>query len=101
MSQQKPGGSSYGKYFRDLAVSHGLQSTPQDREWLMTPPKGETQQRDLVLYLGCNVMKTAHLVRTVMDVFKLLGVDFVAVGGVSYCCGIQHFQNGDEKAARS
>ena len=28
-------------------------------------------------------------------------MDFVAVGGASYCCGIQHFQNGDDTAARS
>ena len=36
-----------------------------------------------------------------MDVVKLLGEDFVAVGGAAYCCGIQHYQQGDSKAALS
>ena len=78
MSQQKSGGSNYAKTFRDLAVSHSLQSTPQDREWLMTPPKGEVQQRDIVLYLGCNVLRTTHMIRTVVDIFKMLDLDFVS-----------------------
>ena len=75
----------YRNYFREVDVLHGLQSTPEERDWLLTTPKGEVKQSDIVLYLGCNVMRTTHLVRTVMDVFKLLEVDFSAVGGASYC----------------
>ena len=91
----------YRNYFREIDVLHGLQSTPEERDWLLTTPKGDVKQSDIVLYLGCNVMRTTHLVRTVMDVFKLLNVDFTAVGGASYCCGIQHHQRGDEASAHS
>ncbi len=64
-------------------------------------PKDDVKPHDVVLYLGCNVLKTSNLVQTVVDIFKLMDVDFVAVGGASYCCGIQHFKRGDESAARS
>ena len=97
--QKDPG--YYRKYFREMDVLHGMQSTPEERDWLRSVPKGEVNPTPVVLYLGCNVMRTTHLVRTVMDVFKLLGEDFVAVGGAAYCCGIQHYQQGDSKAALS
>ena len=93
--------SFYQEYFKEIDTLHGLQTTPQEREWLLSVPKGEVRPAQVVLYLGCIVLRTAHLVRTVVDVFKLLNVDFVTVGGVSYYCGIQHYQKGDTDAARS
>ncbi len=91
----------YRNYYREIDVLHGLQAAPEERDWLLTVPKDGVKQSDIVLYLGCNVLRTTHLVRTVMDVFKLLEADFTAVGGASYCCGIQHHQRGDEASARS
>jgi len=41
------------------------------------------------------------MIRTVTDIFKLMGVSYAAVGGKTYCCGIQHFQRGDEESGRS
>ena len=93
--------SFYRNYYREIDVLHGLQSAPEERDWLLTTPKGDVKPSEIVLYLGCNVLRTTHLVRTVMDLFKLLDVDFTAVGGASYCCGIQHFQRGDKSSARS
>ena len=59
------------------------------------------KQSDVVLYLGCNVLRTTHMIQTVTDIFKMMGVSYAAVGGKTYCCGIQHYQRGDEEAARS
>ena len=80
---------------------HGLQTKPEDREWLLTTPKDDVKQTDVVLYLGCNVLRTTHMIRSVTDIFKLMGVNYAAVGGKTFCCGIQHFQRGDEAAGRS
>ena len=91
----------YSKYYREIDVLHGLQSVPEEREWVLSTPKGEVKPARMVLYLGCNVLRTTHLIRTVTDVFKLLDVDFVSVGGASYCCGIQHHNNGHGDAAAS
>ena len=101
MAQPDKNRSFYSKYFREGEVLHGLQVQPDDREWVLSVPKDDVKPHDVVLYLGCNVLKTSNLVQTVVDIFKLMDVDFVAVGGASYCCGIQHFQRGDESAARS
>ena len=101
MAQAKKKGAFFRDYFREIDAPHSLQIVPQGREWVLSVPKGEVKPARVVLYLGCNVLRTAHLVQTVVDIFKLLDVDFVAVGGASYCCGIQHFQNGEDKAAHS
>jgi len=52
-----------------------------------------------VLYLGCNVLRTSHMIRTVTAIFDRLGLDYVAVGGPTYCCGIVHHRNGDTAAS--
>ena len=101
MTQQKPDPGFYQKYFRDIDVVHGLQTKPDDREWLLSTPPDDIKQSDVVLYLGCNVLRTTHMIRTVTDIFKLMGVSYAAVGGKTYCCGIQHFQRGDEESGRS
>ena len=101
MAQQKPDRGFYQRYFKDIDVIHGLQTKPEDREWLLSTPPDNIKQSDVVLYLGCNVLRTTHMIRTVTDIFNLMGVNYAAVGGKTYCCGIQHFQRGDEDSGRS
>ena len=36
MAEQKPDRGFYQKYFRDIDVVHGLQTKPEDREWLLS-----------------------------------------------------------------
>lgn len=42
----------------------------------------------MVLYRGCNILRTPDLAADVVAVFTALGFDFVAVAGVQFCCGI-------------
>jgi Fe-S oxidoreductase len=90
----------YGKYFGEIRVLHDLQTTPDERRWQLTPER-DPAPRQIVLYLGCNVLRTSHMVRTVTALFDHLGLDYVAVGGVAYCCGIVHHRNGDVAAGQS
>src|SRR5947208_11844022 len=85
--------------FGDITLTHDLTTRPEDRRWRLTPPPAEGEHHDVVLYLGCNVLRTSHMVRTVTAIFDRLGLDYVAVGGPTYCCGIQHHKNGDTAAA--
>ena len=101
MAQERKDRGFYSKYYRDIDVVHALQTKPEDREWLLSTPPDNVKQSDVVLYLGCNVLRTTHMIQTVTDIFKLMGVSYAAVGGKTYCCGIQHYQRGDEDAARS
>jgi Fe-S oxidoreductase len=88
----------YGKYFGDIKLTHDLTTRPEERTWRLTPPEPRPTPHRVVLYLGCNVLRTSHMIRTVSAVFDRLGVDYIALGGPTYCCGIVHHQQGDVAA---
>ena len=50
MTQQRKDRSTYGKFFREVEVMHGLQSTEQDRQWLLSPPKAGVEPTEVLLY---------------------------------------------------
>jgi len=79
----------YAAFFRRLQDLKKLQIKADDVSWLEhhRPPD---RAYDTVLYLGCNILRTPHIARQVVDVFTHLKLDFVAVGGVHFCCGIVH-----------
>ena len=54
---------------------------------------------DVFLYLGCNILRTAHLAYEVVGVFQALGMKFTAVGGPQNCCGVVHQRGGDPDGA--
>jgi len=85
----------YGKYFGEIRLTHDLLTKKDERSWLLKPPR-DGERHDVVLYLGCNVLRTSHLVQTATAVFDRLGLDYVAAGGPTYCCGIQHHRRGQE-----
>jgi Fe-S oxidoreductase len=89
----------YSRYFGEIAATHDLTTLPGERTWRLAPPGRDAEPHEIVLYLGCNVLRTSHMVQTIAAIFDRLGLDYVAVGGPTYCCGIQHHKNGDLKAA--
>jgi heterodisulfide reductase subunit D len=54
---------------------------------------------DVVLYLGCNVMKTPHIALLCMDVLDRIGARYAVFGGPANCCGVLQFRAGDIKTA--
>ncbi|MGH7354017.1 MAG: heterodisulfide reductase-related iron-sulfur binding cluster [Candidatus Rokuibacteriota bacterium] len=91
-------GFDYGKYFGDIRLTHDLTTRPEERTWRLAAPEARPEPREIVLYLGCNVLRTSHMIRTVTAVFDRLGLDYVTLGGPTYCCGIVHHQQGDVEA---
>ena len=90
----------YASYFREMRLTYDMTTMTEDKNWEAVPPT-KTEHHDVVLYLGCNVLRTSHMIQTVTAVMDMLGVDYVAVGGPAYCCGIVHHRNGDEELAQS
>ncbi len=78
--------------FGKLLVPAG--NTPWVRNY--TKP---TQTVDVVLHLGCNILRTAHLAYEVIGVFQALGIHFEAVAGPQFCCGIVNQRAGDIEGA--
>ena len=54
---------------------------------------------DVVLYLGCNIIRSPHLAFEVVSLFQILGINFLAVAGPQFCCGIVHHRSGDVESA--
>ncbi len=89
----------YSHYFGEIALTQDLTTVPAERTWRLSAPGRKVDPHPIVLYLGCNVLRTCHMIRTVTAIFDRLGLDYVAVGGPTYCCGIIHHQHGDTAAA--
>src|SRR5437899_10667883 len=89
----------YGQYFAEITLTHDLTTLPGERTWRLAPPGRDVEALELVLYLGSNVLRTSHMIRTVTAIFDRLGLDYIAVGGPTYCCGIVQHKNGDAQAS--
>jgi len=89
----------YKRYFDEIAVIRDLTNMPEDVKWRTAAPAQDGERHRIVLYLGCNVFRTSHMIQTIIAIFDRLGLDYVAVGGPTYCCGIVHHQQGDTAAA--
>ncbi|MBI2165098.1 MAG: (Fe-S)-binding protein [Chloroflexi bacterium] len=100
VASRKRSDFDYSGYFREMRLIHDLTILPGDRRWRAVPPT-RPEPHKVVLYLGCNVLRTSHMVSTISDILDLLGVDYVAVGGPAYCCGIVHHRYGDTELSQA
>jgi heterodisulfide reductase subunit D len=54
---------------------------------------------DVVMYLGCNILKTPHIALLCLEVLDRLGTRYKVFGGPANCCGVIQFRAGDAKAS--
>jgi heterodisulfide reductase subunit D len=54
---------------------------------------------EVVLYLGCNVLKTPHIALLCLEVLDRLGTRYKVFGGPANCCGVIQYRAGDTKAS--
>jgi len=54
---------------------------------------------DVVMYLGCNVLKTPHIALLCLDVLDRIGTSYTVLGGPANCCGVIQFRAGDTRTA--
>ena len=66
-------GFSFAKYFGDINLLADLQFLPGEKPFIDRPSTAH-EPKDLLLYLGCNILRTAHLARTVILVLKAIGI---------------------------
>lgn len=77
----------YAAYYRRPQDLKRLQMPAESIRWLERWEQ-PAQSHPIVLYLGCNILRTPDIAADVVLVFDRLGLDFVAVAGVQFCCGI-------------
>jgi heterodisulfide reductase subunit D len=97
---------SASQYFsamnRSTRVISRLLLSPQLLERLSPPLRAADEyggSPDIVLYTGCNITKTPHILLLVLEVLDRLDVTYEVMGGVATCCGIQQFKQGDARTA--
>jgi hypothetical protein len=56
-------------------------STPDERA------TGESMSERVVFWYGCNAVRHGDIIHGCMELLKALGIEAVAVGGPSFCCG--------------
>ena len=54
---------------------------------------------DVVMYLGCNVLKTPHIALLCLEVLDRIGTRYAVFGGPANCCGVIQFRAGDTATA--
>ncbi|MFT5510941.1 MAG: heterodisulfide reductase subunit D, partial [Hyphomicrobiaceae bacterium] len=98
------GVKAFAKLGRDLRILSRIQLTNDQLARLgQSAGGGENQSLnvapDVVLYTGCNVLKTPHIALLSLDILDALGVRYRVLGGTSHCCGVLQYRAGDIEAA--
>jgi hypothetical protein len=76
----------FRKMSRAIRLMAGMQLLPAEFARVLNPPR--RTQASIVFYLGCNALRTPHLLFNAMYVLDALGTDYEVVGGPGSCCGI-------------
>ena len=87
----------FRKMSRAIRLLAAMQLSPHDYSTLLrTPAKRDAEA---VFYVGCNAVRTPHLLFNAMFVLDALEIDYEVLGGSSACCGIIHGKWEGERAA--
>jgi heterodisulfide reductase subunit D len=78
----------FRKMARAIRMMAAMQLLPDEVARLMRP--APARDVDAVFYLGCNAIRTPHILFNAMTVLDALDVDYEVVGGPAACCGIIH-----------
>jgi Fe-S oxidoreductase len=90
----------YAAYYRRVQDLKKLQIPAAAARWTERYEAPE-RPHDIVLYLGCNILRTPDVAADVVAVFEALGLDFIAVAGVQFCCGVTWDRRGDTEKGQS
>ncbi len=87
----------FRKMGRAVRLLAAMQLAPADYQRLMRMPA--RRNADVVFYVGCNAIRTPHLLFNTMYVLDALDIDYEVVGGPAACCGIIHTKWEGEREA--
>jgi Fe-S oxidoreductase len=84
----------YGEFFGNVRITGDLLTADAERPWVRTVPADAPHHR-YVIWLGCQMLRTAHIAQALDAIMNHLTVDHVTLGGPSSCCGTIHQRRGD------
>ncbi len=71
---------------RSIKVLVGMQLIPAEFKKVFVPAR--VRDVPIVFYLGCNALRTPHLLFNSMALLDAVGAEYDVVGGPSSCCGV-------------
>jgi heterodisulfide reductase subunit D len=94
------GAAAFRTMSRGVKVLSRLQ-LPADRvaRWTRSAHNADEPHADVVMYLGCNVLKTPHIALLCLEVLDRIGTSYQVFGGPENCCGILQLRAGDARGA--
>jgi Fe-S oxidoreductase len=78
----------FRKMARAIRIMAAMQLAPEELHRLLVPPRAH--DAEVIFYLGCNPVRTPHLLFNAMVILDTLETDYEVVGGPAACCGIIH-----------
>lgn len=95
--RQRAGVVAFTRLRRDIQVMSRMQLGESELARLGQARETQVEPTapDVLLYTGCNVLKTPHIALLAMDILEHLGLRVRAMGGPAHCCGILHYRAGD------
>jgi Fe-S oxidoreductase len=89
----QPAGNTYFKRMaQSIRLLVGTQMMPEQYRRLTGLSPAIKSHADVLFYLGCNVLRTPHIIFNVMDILEAMELNYEVLGGVNNCCGIVHFR---------
>jgi Fe-S oxidoreductase len=86
----------FAAHFAHVRNAADLVRDPNEQAWVSRMP-AQPEHHQYVVWLGCNVIRTAHIAESLSDILRHAGADFVALGGPTHCCGVVHQRRGAGK----
>jgi heterodisulfide reductase subunit D len=90
-------GRSLADYFEDISGLVDLQLMGETKPYLERSSP-VTTKKDLLVYVGCNALRTIHLVKELSAILRAMGFDFNVAGGPSHCCGMVCYRDAPDRA---
>ncbi len=88
---ENPTAAYFKRMSQIINLAAGMQMSPEQYRRL-TGRAGSPDRSDIVMYLGCNVLRTPVIAFSLLDVLDRLGVEYALLGGVANCCGLVHLK---------
>jgi heterodisulfide reductase subunit D len=90
--EQSPRDTYFKRMAQSIRLLVGTQMMPEQYRRFTGLSPAMKSRAEVIFYLGCNVLRTPHIVFNVMDILEAMEVDYEVLGGVNNCCGIVHFR---------
>lgn len=85
-----------GGFKKTIDVVHHLQMKTSEARWITKIPENP-RPVEVVLFLGCNGLVRPDLTLSLIDIMDMIGINYVTLGGINFCCGMPYQMVGEVK----